>query len=123
MQIRAIYLYNKHGDIRKLEFKLGSVNIITGRSETGKSAIISIIEYCLGRSTYNVPDSKYFNSIEWFGVHYVMNDLEIFIAKPRPKNGENSYSDAYFFQGKNISPPLYEQLSINSNDDSIVLTI
>jgi len=43
MQIKAIYLYNKDGEIRELKFKLGKVNIISGKSDTGKSAIISIL--------------------------------------------------------------------------------
>ena len=49
IQIESIILYNHAGEVRKLDFKVGAVNIITGRSNRGKSAIIPIIEYCLER--------------------------------------------------------------------------
>lgn len=35
---------------RKVDFTPDKVNIITGASRTGKSAIIPIIDYCLGSS-------------------------------------------------------------------------
>ena len=33
---------------RVLAFRLGVVNVISGASKTGKSAVIPIIDYCLG---------------------------------------------------------------------------
>ena len=56
MQVRSIILYNAAGETREVRFKRGAVNIITGRSLTGKSAIIDIIDYCLGRSAFTVPE-------------------------------------------------------------------
>ena len=40
MQIKNIILYNKQGDLRTLSFELGKVNIITGESKSGKTALI-----------------------------------------------------------------------------------
>lgn len=34
------------------------LNIITGRSSTGKSAILEIFDYCLGSSEDTIPDGK-----------------------------------------------------------------
>ena len=48
MQILEIVLYNQNGEKRALSLLLGKVNIITGSSATGKSAIIDIVDYCLG---------------------------------------------------------------------------
>ena len=119
MQIKSLYLYNFKGEIRVLTFRLGHVNIITGRSATGKSSIISIIEYCLGRSTYNVPDSKYFDAVSWFAVHYVLDSSELLIAKPRPNAGVQSQNGVFFRMGVDISPPEYSELAINTNDASL----
>ena len=47
IQILEIILYGKNGKKRVLSFSLGKVNIITGSSATGKSAIIDIVDYCL----------------------------------------------------------------------------
>lgn len=49
LQIRKLILWPKNGGApRELEFKLGKVNIISGSSKAGKSAVIPIIDYCLG---------------------------------------------------------------------------
>ena len=48
MQILEIVLYDKTlTKKRTLKLEPGKVNIITGKSATGKSTIIDIIDYCL----------------------------------------------------------------------------
>ena len=47
MQIRELVLYGYNGKVRHLPFALGQVNIITGRSKSGKSVVGDIIDYCL----------------------------------------------------------------------------
>lgn len=47
MQILELVLYGYNQKVRHLPFKLGQVNIITGRSKSGKSAVGDIIDYCL----------------------------------------------------------------------------
>ena len=120
MQIKTIFLYNFEGDIRALNFNTGAVNIITGRSATGKSAIISIIEYCLGRSNYNVPDSVYFDAVAWYAVLYELAESEILIAKPKPASGSQSQSEVFFKIGTDLTPPPLDQLKPNSNDQAVV---
>ena len=46
MKIVSIHLYSHDGRRRDLPFKIVGLNIITGRSSTGKSALSEIIEYC-----------------------------------------------------------------------------
>lgn len=53
---------------RILSFKSGVVNIITGASRTGKSAIIPIIDYCLGSDKCTIPVDVIRNACSWFGV-------------------------------------------------------
>lgn len=48
MQIRRIVLYSHEGRVQQVPFKLGQVNIVSGRSGKGKSALLAIIDYCLG---------------------------------------------------------------------------
>ena len=122
-QIRSIILYNSDGEIRSLDFKLGRVNIITGRSRTGKTAIGDIIDFCLGRSEYNIPDSDEFNSVSWFGVMFTNKTNDIFVAKPRPEIGVETQSNGYIAQGQNLNIPLYDELTLNTNDDEIVKTL
>lgn len=44
--IKAIIIFNKNGEKRVVPLEQG-VNIITGESKTGKSALVEIIDYCL----------------------------------------------------------------------------
>ena len=55
MQISKIVLYNHLGDKRIVNFELGKVNIITGESKSGKSALIEIVNYCLASSSCDIP--------------------------------------------------------------------
>ena len=56
MQILELVLYGYNQKVRHLPFKLGQVNIITGRSKSGKSAVGDIIDYCLGGNSCNIAD-------------------------------------------------------------------
>ncbi len=51
MQLLALVLYHADGRTRRLNFLPGRLNIVTGESGTGKSALLTIVEYCLGRSS------------------------------------------------------------------------
>ena len=68
MSIGAIILYSHTGEKRELTFRSGCLNVITGDSKTGKSAIIDIIDYCLGRSSCNVAEGVIRRSVAWFAV-------------------------------------------------------
>lgn len=119
MQIKEITLYNKRGEIRTLPFNIGTVNVITGKSGTGKSAIIQIVDYCLGKSEFGIPDGVIRNAVSWFAIKLSMNEGEIFIAKPTPRGNAESQSRAFIKIGRKIETPMLDKLIINSNDDAI----
>lgn len=120
MQIKSIILYNSNGDTRELSFDLGKVNIITGKSNTGKSAIIKIVNYCLGRSTFTIPEGVIRDTVAWYAVLYQLHDSQVFIAKPKPVSNASSQSQVYYEVGKELSPPPLSKLIPNSNDEAIV---
>ncbi|MGO0258245.1 DUF3732 domain-containing protein [Priestia aryabhattai] len=119
MQIKQIILYSKKGKTRTISFKTGKVNIITGKSGTGKSAIIPIIEYCLGKSEFSVPDGVIRNTVTWFAINLSVNNSEIFIAKPTPVGNAQSQSRAFLKIGTKVDTPKINELIINSNDEAI----
>lgn len=55
--IKAIVIFNKDGEKRIVTFDQG-VNIITGDSKTGKSALVEIIDYCLCSTRCTIPKGK-----------------------------------------------------------------
>lgn len=119
MQIKEIILYNHEGKKRILEFELGKVNIITGKSGTGKSAIIEIIDYCLGRSEFNIPDGIIRKTVRWYALKLQINENQLFIAKPSPGIAGNTQSQVYFEIANHIEIPEMSTLVPNTNDDGI----
>lgn len=119
MQIRKIVLYNQKGEMRSLLFRLGAVNIITGRSNRGKSALIEIVEYCLGHSSFRVPEGIIRDSVAWYGLILQIGETQIFIAKPAPQGAASSQSQVYYEIASEIEPPALEKLQPNTNDEGI----
>lgn len=119
IQIRSIILYKADGRKRVLPFKLGSVNIITGQSKTGKSAIIPIVEYCLGRSSFNIPEGVIRENVAWYAILYQIGNNQVLVAKPVPPARAIQLSEAYYEVSKEISLPALSKLIPNSNDDAI----
>ena len=55
--IKSIIIFNEDGEKRIVPLKQG-VNIITGESKTGKSALVEIIDYCLCSTHCTIPKGK-----------------------------------------------------------------
>lgn len=55
--VRYIGVVDKDDQLHAVELTQG-LNIITGKSSTGKSAILEIFDYCLGSSEDTIPDGK-----------------------------------------------------------------
>jgi len=109
MQILAIVLFNYNNKKRILPFKTGAVNIITGKSKTGKSVIGDIIDYCFGGTSCNIADGFVRDHVAWYGLHLEHNGELIFIARENPPQGQSSTNKCCYLLGANNIP---EDLSI-----------
>ncbi|WP_082171883.1 DUF3732 domain-containing protein [Methylobacterium indicum] len=119
MKIKSISIYSHDGRRRDIFFHDG-LNIITGRSSTGKSAISEIIEFCMGRSTFDVPEGVIRDRVSWYAIIYRFNGEEVLVAKPAPEQNASSVSLAMVRRGAIVHPPSYTDLKINDNDDGVV---
>lgn len=114
MQLLAIVLYNADGRIRRLDFKPGALNIVTGESQAGKSALLTIVEYCLGRSTMMVPVGPIANSVAWYSTLWQLDDgSRAFVARPAPAAGRASTSLAMLEFGATLDAPPLSSLEVN----------
>jgi hypothetical protein len=120
MKIKSIHIYSHHGQRRDLQFKVDGLNVITGRSSTGKSALSEIIEYCMGRSSFNVPEGVIRDKVAWFAVIYQFEREQVLVAKPTPPDGGASCSTAMLRRGTELQAPSFEELAVNSDDDAVV---
>lgn len=118
-QILNILVYGTNGQIRSIELKPDAVNIITGRSGTGKSALIHIVDYCLGRKECNVYAGVIRKYVEWYAVKLQISSGEIFIARRNPEPGKESSEDIYIERGTSLSFPEARNLTKNSNLDTL----
>lgn len=120
MKIKSIHIYSHDGQRRDLQFKVDGLNVITGRSSTGKSALSEIIEYCMGRSTFNVPEGIIRDKVAWFAVIYQFAQEQVLIAKPTPTAGGTSCSTAMQRRGNQLEVPDIKELAVNTDDDAVV---
>lgn len=120
MKIKSIHIYSHDGQRRDLPFKVDGLNVITGRSSTGKSALSEIIEYCMGRSTFNVPEGAIRDKVAWFAVIYQFPQEQVLIAKPTPARGYTSCGTVMQRRGKQLVAPDFNELAVNTDDEAIV---
>lgn len=102
MQIRELVLYGYNGKVRHLPFALGKVNIITGRSKSGKSAIGDIIDYCMGGDSCNIADGIVRDNVAWYGLLLQFDNERIFVARKNPDKGQQTTSTSYIEIGEEI---------------------
>lgn len=95
IQIRAVVIYSHDGRQRVVPFEPGRVNIISGDSRTGKSAILGIIEYCFGASEIDVPEGKVRRNVAWFGLLLETRRGQAFVARQLPQGDAKSNEAVY----------------------------
>jgi hypothetical protein len=115
MQIREIIIYGLNGKVRRVPFKLGKVNIITGKSKSGKSAVGDIIDYCLGGSSCNIADGVIRENVAWYGLLLQFKNERVFVARKNPAPGQQSTSYCYVEIGKEIEAP--NECNFESNEN------
>lgn len=120
MKISSIHIYSHDGQRRDLQFRVDGLNVITGRSSTGKSALSEIIEYCMGRSSFNVPEGIIRDKVAWFTVIYQFANEQVLVAKPTPTAGAASCSTVMLRRGGQLQVPEFNELAVNTDDDAIV---
>ncbi|MFM0197601.1 DUF3732 domain-containing protein [Paraburkholderia strydomiana] len=94
---------NSEHSVHSLSFELGRINIIHGRSGTGKSSIISIIDYCLGASRCAIPVGVIRDNVSWFGLQVNIKGSSFVIARKTPGNRQTS-NEFYFMPFDGLIP-------------------
>lgn len=103
LQVKSVILYKEGKKPRIVKFKEG-LNIVSGDPNTGKSTLIHIIDYCLGRSAFGVYAGVTRETVEWYAILLQIDDTQVFIAKP-PPSGDPQYSLAHLEVSTTITVP------------------
>ncbi|MBU8865585.1 DUF3732 domain-containing protein [Paenarthrobacter aromaticivorans] len=116
MQIVSLGVFNKTGKRRDVFFQTGALNILTGKSKTGKSAILDVVEYCLGRNTVTIPSGVISDNASWYYIIVQFSDERLLICRPNPETA--STQQAMLRTGDlTMGPPSYDDLEVNADTD------
>ena len=104
-QILKLVLWSKGGhDPRVVEFRAGMVNVISGASKTGKSAVIPIIDYCLASGKCSIPVGTIRDACAWFGVVIDTLEGQKLLARREPGEARQT-GDMFILEGETVEIP------------------
>jgi len=109
-----LVLWLDNNEKRELLFKPNKVNVITGGSNTGKSAILQIIDYCLFASTSKISESIINENVLWYGINIRINDKNYTICRKCLQKG--IVSQEYYFSSSGETP---DMPTVNSDEKTI----
>lgn len=117
VQLLELTLYPQKDGMKpkKIAFKKGCLNIIYGNSQTGKSALISIIDYCLGSKETKIPAGTIRNKCKGFSLKLAVDDKILYIARKAEKNNKNSEEIKFYFGANKdkITQELLESIQLS----------
>jgi hypothetical protein len=119
LQIREIVLWPRNAEFkpRRLPFELGKVNVISGASRTGKSAIIPIIDYCMGAGICAIPVNTIRKHCEWFGVVVATVQGDKLLARREP-GAQRTTDDMFLIEADRIVD-IPHRVAKNTNADAV----
>jgi len=119
LQIRSISIYSHEGERRDVKFTLGALNIVTGASKTGKSALLDIVDYCWGRTECTVAEGEIRKAVSWFAVLFDHGGEGVLIARKNPGPARTSSEEIYFVRGVEQLPETHDAFFKNITNDGL----
>jgi hypothetical protein len=114
MQLLFLAIYSASGERRDVRFVPGKLNVVTGASATGKSALLDMLEYCLGRDRIMMPVGPITATVTWYAALFLLPDGgRAFVARPAPQAGQASTQRAMLEFGTDLELLPYNALSVN----------
>jgi len=111
---KNIVLWLNNNQKRELLFEPNKVNVITGGSATGKSAILQIIDYCLFASSSKISESMINENVLWYGINIQINNKNYTICRKSLHKGK--VSQDYYFSSSGEVPDIP---TVNSDEKTI----
>ncbi|MEW1614761.1 MULTISPECIES: DUF3732 domain-containing protein [unclassified Streptomyces] len=117
-QIQAVTIYGKQpGQMNVVPFKTGALNIVTGDSRRGKSALLTIIDYCLASSDYPVKAGKVRDYVSAYAITLSKPGQQLFVARRAPEGKAVSTVMCVLTQTPGAPPPILEELRFSTPGD------
>jgi hypothetical protein len=119
VQLLLVILYHADGRTRLVEFRPGELNIVTGESRTGKGALLTIVDYCLGRDSMQVPAGPITDTVVWYATLWQLENGQVFVARPAPAAGRATTQQAMLEFGSDLQPPGLHDLRVNTDSRTL----
>jgi hypothetical protein len=124
MQILSIAIYSKLGAVERWNLRAGSVNIVTGSRRTGKTALLQIVEYCLGKGECDISDGSVIRSfVDWYALLLVVGETQAIIARRNPPAGSGTSSEIYLEIGADLALPPFTSLRRTTDIEGLIATL
>jgi len=119
VQLLSLILYHADGRTRLVDFRPGQLNIVTGESRTGKGALLTIVDYCLGRDSMQVPAGPITDTVAWYATLWQLESGQVFVARPAPATGRATTQQAMLEFGTDLQPPACHELRVNTDSRTL----
>lgn len=120
MQISKIVLYKDSAHRRIVPFATGKVNIIVGDSKTGKSALIDIVDYCLGSGSCHIASGVIRDNVYWFAVVVDFGQDTYFLARQNPDIKQVlAVSEMFLAKVQHDKLPSFDDIYANTNVEAV----
>ncbi len=132
--VKYIGVVDEGNNIHYVEFQKG-VNIITGNSSTGKSAMIEIFDYCMGSSEFTIPSGVITDNSKVYFIVLKVKDTFLVLGRVRGNNkkfikeeyeepniytlNKEYFEPKYFITDFNVTLGHYFGLDINDIDEDL----
>ncbi|MGA2713686.1 MAG: hypothetical protein ABSG41_11330 [Bryobacteraceae bacterium] len=106
-QLRKLILWSRKEVAQRIvDFTPGVVNVISGASKTGKSAVIPIIDYCLCSDKCAIPVGVIRESCSWFGIVIDTVEGQKLLARREPGDQQNT-GDMLLIEAPEVTVPAH----------------
>ena len=87
-QLKFIGLFDQQGKVHGVKLRSG-LNLITGKSSTGKSALIEIFDFCMGSSEDTIPHGVIKDNAKLLFLWIAINGVDYLLG--RDADGKTCY--------------------------------
>ena len=116
MQLVSLTLYSADGDQKTIGFKLGALNVITGQSKTGRSVLVKLVDYCLGRSKVPTSAGDVEQALRWVCALWQFDDGgRAFVGRPVPSGAVENTEVMLLIGDATLESPAFTELAPNQN--------
>lgn len=123
-QIERLIVWPKKTEFapREIAFKQNCVNVLSGDSRTGKSAVVAIIDYCLGSHDCSVPGGKVRENASWYGIVVMTSEGRLLLARRNP-DAERKETGDFCVKVLDANESVPQTVEKNSDTASVVANL